>query len=302
MRAVVASPWALTSEFQFARQAVEGESLGADEVPDLLSLSISVTDRIGHLFGPDSPEVLDLAARADREVATFLRFLDQRVGRGRYAVVVTADHGAAPTPSLARRFEVSPRDSLGALSDSTLALWVNAEIATLYRGRMKHRVKDFVTAAGEGQIWLDRDSLAWAGIDVGEAEQAVADSASTFPWLDAGFTAAALSSAAPEGGLARAAALGYFPGRSGDLVFIARPFAFFGAGKYLRGDHGTPYRYDTHVPLLFYGAGVRQGRVRRPISTLDIAPTVSALLGIELPAQCEGHALGEVPGALSGSR
>src|SRR5262249_31270094 len=117
-RATVATPWTLTSEFAFARQAVEGEKLGADDVPDLLSLSISVTDRVGHLFGPDSPESLDLAARADREVAAFLRFLDARVGRGRYAVVVTSDHGAAPTPSLARHFEVSPRDSLGAISDS----------------------------------------------------------------------------------------------------------------------------------------------------------------------------------------
>lgn len=301
-RAVVASPWALTSEFQFARQAVEGESLGSDEVPDLLSISISVTDRIGHLFGPDSPESLDLAARADREVASFLHFLDERVGRGRYAVVVTSDHGAAPTPSLARRFEASPRDSLGALNDSTLARWVDSEIAAAYGGRMKHKVEDFVTAAGEGQIWLDRDSLAYAGIEAGEVERAVADSAFTFPWLEAGFTEATLSQAAADNRLARAASLGYFPGRSGDLVFLAKPFAFFGAGKYLRGDHGTPYRYDTHVPLVFYGQGVAARVVRRPVSTLDIAPTVSALLGIEPPAQCEGQALPEVPGALSGSR
>jgi predicted AlkP superfamily pyrophosphatase or phosphodiesterase len=300
-RAVVASPWTLTQEFLFARQAIEGENLGADDVPDLLSISISVTDRVGHLFGPDSPESLDLAARADREVASFLRYLDQRVGRGRYAVVVTADHGAAPTPSLAQRFEVSPRDSVGALSDSSLARWTSAEIATVFRGRTQHRVSDFVTATGEGQVWLDRDSLARAGIDPAEAARALADSAATLPWLEAGFTAATLASATPEDGLARHAALGYFPGRSGDVVFLARPFAFFGQGRFLRGDHGTPYRYDAHVPLLFYGTGVQAGTVRRPVSTLDIAPTVSAVLGIEPPAQCEGQALLEVPGTAGAS-
>ncbi|HEV8480260.1 MAG TPA: hypothetical protein VGR66_05650, partial [Candidatus Eisenbacteria bacterium] len=108
---------------------------------------------------------------------------------------------------------------------------------------------------------------------------------------------------------ARAAALGYFPGRSGDVIFLAKPFAFFGSGNFLRGDHGSPYRYDTHVPLIFFGAGVRRATVRRPVSTLDIAPTVSALYGIETPARSQGTALIEVPGAgapatapLSGSR
>jgi len=308
-RATVASPWTLTQAFAFARQAVVEEKLGADDVPDLLSLSVSVTDRIGHLFGPDSPEYLDMAARCDREVAAFLRFLDARVGRGRYAVVVTADHGVAPTASLARRFEASPWDSLGAISDSSLALWASAEIAGVYRARARHRVGDFVTAVGEGQVWLDRDSLAWAGIDPAQAAQTLADSAEAFPWLEAGFTGAVLASGNAFDPLARAAALGYFPGRSGDVIFLAKPFAYFGTGKYLRGDHGSPYRYDTHVPLIFFGAGVRRATVRRPVSTLDIAPTVSALYGIEAPARCQGHALLEVPGAdtsatgvLSGSR
>lgn len=308
-RATVASPWALAQSFAFARQAVENEKLGADDAPDLLTLSVSVTDRVGHLFGPDSPEYLDMTARCDREVAAFLHFLDQRVGRGRYAVVVTADHGVAPTPSLARRFEASPWDSIGAISDSALARWVSAEIASVYRARARHRVGDFVTAVGEGEIWLDRDSLSWAGIDMGEAAQTLADSAQTFPWLEAGFTGAALASGGGADALARAAALGYFPGRSGDVIFLAKPFAFFGSGNFLRGDHGSPYRYDTHVPLLFFGAGVRRATVRRPVSTLDIAPTVSALYGIEIPARSQGTALFEVPGAaapaiapLSGSR
>jgi len=307
--ATVASPWALTQTFAFARLAVSEEKLGADDAPDLLALSVSVTDRIGHLFGPDSPEYLDMVARSDREVAAFLRFLDQRVGRGRYAVVVTADHGVAPTPSMARRFEASPWDSLGGISDSSLAQWVNREIAGVYRARARHRVGDFVTAVGEGQVWLDRDSLAWAGIDPAAAAQTLADSAQAFPWLEAGFTSQALAAATGADPLARAAAAGYFAGRSGDVVFLAKPFAYFGTGKYLRGDHGSAYRYDTHVPLLFFGAGVRAGTVRRPVSTLDIAPTVSALFGIEAPARCQGHALLEVPGAdapgapaLSGSR
>ena len=90
-----------------------GEGLGADGVPDLLILSVSITDYIGHGYGPDSPEVLDIAHRVDARLATFLDFLDTKVGRGRWVASLTADHGIAPSPAAAREFEASPRDSVG---------------------------------------------------------------------------------------------------------------------------------------------------------------------------------------------
>ncbi len=95
-------PFALDGLFDFAEAAIAGEGLGTDDVSDLLIISVSITDLVGHQFGPDSPEALDLAARTDRRLASFLRLLDQRIGRGRYTVSVTADHGVAPAPRVAR--------------------------------------------------------------------------------------------------------------------------------------------------------------------------------------------------------
>ena len=294
--AVAATPFAVTNLFAFARQAIEGEELGADGVPDLLTLSVSAPDRVGHLFGPDSPEAMDIAVRCDREVASFLAYLDRRVGRGRYLVAVTSDHGCATTESFARRFEAVSADSVGAIADTSLVEWADGVLDRAMKPR--RRVKQWIRAVGEGALWLDRDSLARAGVTVAAASRTLADSATTWPWLAAGFSGAELAAGLLDRPYAGAVARGYFPGRSGDVVFLARPFAYFGWGAHLRGDHGSPYRYDTHVPLVFFGAGVAHGVRREPVSTVDIAPTVAALIGIEPPAQSEGHALLEPPPTL----
>lgn len=285
------SPYALTNLFDFARRAVEGEEMGADDVPDLLALSVSVNDRVGHVFGPDSPEVLDIAARLDRELADFLEFLDRRVGSGRYAIVFTSDHGVATTPSLARLFEAAAGDSIGPLADSRIHDWAEDTLNRSFPALGAKRPRGWTASIGEGNVWLDRRALAEAGIPVADAARILADSARVSPWFRDGFVSQDLSRAAAGSSLAQQVARGTFPGRSGDVILVSNPFGFFGSGPTLRGDHGSPYRYDVHVPLLLFGWGVRRGVYREPVSTLDIAPTVSLLLGIEEPAQCDGGPL-----------
>jgi hypothetical protein len=277
------SPFALEHLFDFAEAAVKGENLGADNVPDLLIVSVSVTDYVGHRYGPDSPEALDMAARADRAVAEFLDFLNANVGRGRFVVTVTADHGVAPVADVARRYAAAPFDSVGSLRDAVERRWIDRVVG----GPGAHGV---VRSTANGDITFNADTLAALHLTRAQAARTLADSAFASPWFAAGYTADELREAPlgndPRGKLA----CGFFPGRSGDVSLVPRADVVLGYSKETRASHGTPWRYDSHVPFVLFGTGVRAGTFRGPVTTLDIAPTVAALLGVEPPAQCQGHA------------
>jgi hypothetical protein len=148
-------------------------------------------------------------------------------------------------------------------------------------------------SVGSGLVTFDDSVLAVAGVSRGQAARIVADSAATNPWLSAGFTAEDLRAGQGAGPWAQPVARGFHDGRSGDVVLVTRPYVYFGWGATQRSSHGTPHRYDTHVPFVLYGRGVRAGSYRAPVSTIDIAPTMAALLGIPAPAQAEGRVLTE---------
>lgn len=289
-------PVALTTLFDFAEAAIEAERLGADATPDLLVLSVSITDRVGHRYGPDSPEVLDLAHRVDARLAAFLRHLDRVVGKGRYVVSVTSDHGIAAAPSAARRFEVAPGDSAGSLPGARTGAWVSDVLRrALPRAGFAEaaRVDSFALSVGSGIVTFNDARLRAAGVSRAQAARVIADSAATNPWLVGAFTAEDIRANRLPGEQARQVARTFHPDRSGDVVLLPRPYVFFGSGRTLRANHGSPYRYDTHVPLLFYGWGVKAGSFWKPVSTVDIAPRVAALLGVDAPAQSEGRVLDE---------
>ena len=294
-------PVGLTTFFDFAEAAVEHEGLGADGTPDLLILSVSITDRVGHRWGPDSPEALDLAHRLDARLARFLHVLDERVGRGRWALSLTSDHGIPPAPVVARRFEAAAGDSVGGLSSRRVREWVERVLRAALPKQGFSRaagVDSFVAATGAGFVTFDDARLARAGVTRADAARVVADSAAAHPWFAAAFTADDLARVgASSSPLAARVARSFFPGRSGDVVLVPRPNVFFGSvTPTYRTNHGSPWRYDTHVPLLFYGWGIRKGSHWAPVSTVDIAATVAALLGIAAPAQSEGRVLEEALG------
>jgi predicted AlkP superfamily pyrophosphatase or phosphodiesterase len=287
-------PVALTALFDFAEAAIVHEDLGRDAVPDLLVLSVSIPDRVGHRYGPDSPEVLDLAHRLDTRLAAFLRELDHRVGRGRWALSLTADHGVASSAPVAREFEIAPGDSAGGLSGAVVGRWIDRILGdALPAPRGGTKLARFARSVGQGLVTLDDSVLAVAGVTRAQAARVIADSARTNPWLVTGFTADDVRANRLPGTLARQVALGFDPARSGDVVLVPRPYVYYGTGRFFRASHGSPHRYDTHVPLLFYGWGVREGEFWAPVSTFDIAPTVAALLGVDAPAQSEGRILDE---------
>jgi predicted AlkP superfamily pyrophosphatase or phosphodiesterase len=289
-------PVLLTTLFDFAEAAIDHEGLGKDSTPDLLVLSVSITDRVGHRYGPDSPEVLDLAHRVDERLAKFLRHLDVAVGRGRWSLSVTSDHGVVSAAAVARRFEVAPGDSAGSLPNARTSAWVSD---VLRRALPKAgfadaaRIDSFALSVGSGIVTFNDAKLRAARVTRAQAARVIADSAAATPWYLGAFTADDVRAAHAGDDLAMQVRRTFYPDRMGDVVLVPRPYVFFGSGRTLRTNHGSPYRYDTHVPLLFYGWGVRAGSSWKPVSTVDIAPTVAALLGVDAPAQSEGRALDE---------
>jgi arylsulfatase A-like enzyme len=198
-------------------------------------------------------------------------------------LAVTADHGVAPVADVARRLEAAPFDSIGSLRDRMERRWIDRVVG----GPGAHGV---ARAINSGDITFNADTLAALRLTRAQAARSLADSAFASPWFAAGYTAEELRDAPWGDGPRGKLACGYFPGRSGDVSLVARTDVILGYAKETRASHGTPWRYDSHVPFVLFGTGVKAGTYRGPVTTLDIAPTVAALLGVEPPAQCEGHA------------
>jgi hypothetical protein len=277
---IIRHPLSLEGAFDLANAALEGEDMGTDDVPDLLIVSVSATDRVGHLFGPDSPEALDLASRADSLLAGFLKHLDERVGKGRWALTITSDHGVTPNKGLARRFEAAPFDSVGEMSSKKVREWVDRQL----------NGTDLTVSVDGGNIVFDPAKLKGLGVTTEQAARAVADSAYQSPWFSAGFTADEMRVGSASNPMLSRAALGWYPGRSGDAWVVAANNVFYEDSPRFRAGHGSAAREQRLVPFVLYGEGVTPGIYREPISTLDVAATTARLLGIEPPAQCEGVA------------
>ena len=281
-------PLALEGLFELAQAALDGERLGSDDTPDLLVISVSATDRVGHVFGPDSPEALDLASRADSTLGAFLTLLDRRVGRGRWTAIVTADHGATPNANLARRFEAAPFDSVGPMPGKALESWIDRVLGAPAKG-----VNGLALSTYDGAVVFNAAKLQRLGLTREAAARIVADSAFASPWFAAGYTADDARHAGVGDPQLERVACGWFPGRSGDVLLLPATDVFFDASARSRAGHGGPQRELRLVPFVMYGAGIRPGVYRDPVSMLDIAPTMARILGIEPPAQCEGRSRDE---------
>ncbi|HXG67431.1 MAG TPA: alkaline phosphatase family protein [Blastocatellia bacterium] len=266
---------------EFAKAATEAESLGADQFPDLLSVSFSAPDLVGHYYGPDSQEVHDTWLRLDRTIAQLLDYLDRRVGLANVIIAVTGDHGVAPVPE----YMQSLGYDAGRVSGKEIEETANRALAARY-GEGK-----WVQALVNDQLYLDAKLIAERKADPAEAQRVAGEAALSVPGIVNYFTRAQIvEGRMPAGPIARRIMNGFNRARSGDVWVITKPFAFITEGN-LATTHGSPYNYDAHVPVIFYGAGVRPGRYSVECSPSDIAPTLAELLGVEPPANRVGRAL-----------
>ncbi|MCW5549584.1 MAG: alkaline phosphatase family protein [Opitutaceae bacterium] len=277
------SPMASEILVEFVIAAVVAENLGRRAATDLLCIGFSQIDFLGHAFGPDSVEMMDAVLRLDRLLARLLSFLDGHMGKGNYLVVLTADHGVAPLPE--RMATRSPAISHGRLDWPAIEAGLDAALSG--------------DSASADQRWFVRDgmgfhlvpeTLAQVQVSRADGETRLRQALQARPEFRAAFTRTELQSERPLGPLGEAVRLSYHEERSPDVVYVLNRYFVDRRGS--GSNHGTPYDYDTHVPLLWYGRGVPQGvRGHRRVGMQDIAPTLAALLQVPRPPQSTGSSL-----------
>lgn len=295
------SPFANDLLVSFTQQAIINEQLGQDDDTDVLTVSLSANDYVGHRYGPYSQEVMDVTLRVDRQIGTLLDFVQTRIGLANTLVAFTSDHGVAPIP------EHTAAIGLGGQRIKTAEIMtaVRAAISARYNPTNKspdptadyiYKFEDYgVMRDGfvNGNIYFNYTALARDGVKLDEIAQVVGAAALKIPGIARYFTRAQLLRGATSitDPIERRALHGFHPARSGDLVLIAEPFKYL--GDTIAATHGTPYSYDTHVPTMLMGFGITPGRYYEAASPADIAPTLCALLGLTVPASATGRVLVE---------
>ncbi len=278
---------------RFAMEAVQAEQLGQHDDPDLLALGFSANDAVGHSYGPDSHEVMDITVRTDRELERLFGFLDRQIGMDRVLVVLTSDHGVAPLPELVR--ERNPTVQAARINHRLIAAAAERALQTRYgapRGPAWMTRPAWIMYPGWPWMHLNLPGLEERGIALEEAEQVAKEAIRAMPGVARVVTATELRQrsrdAAPS-----STELSFYPGRSGQLYYAFSPYVvplYEGGGT----DHGSPWTYDAHVPLLWFGPGIVSGVYQEPAAAVDIAPTLSTLLGINSPERLQGRVLREI--------
>ena len=280
------TPWGNTLTTDFALAAVAGEQLGQDGITDLLAISYSSPDLLGHRVGIRALEMEDMYLRLDRDLARLLDGLDKRVGKGQYTVFLTSDHGAADVPAYMRDLKGSAGYAEVQRLRTDLEIGMGKRLGT----------GNWVRTIINEQVFLNDSLIAVRKLEPALVQRIAADVLLTFPVVAEALTASDLVRSDFHSPVRANVQRGFMPQRSGDVCFVLRPGHFDHEGWASgRGTtHGSPWNYDTHIPILFFGKGVRSGEVLRRTHITDIAPTISMLLGMPMPDAATGVVVPEV--------
>jgi type I phosphodiesterase/nucleotide pyrophosphatase len=279
--ALEATPWGNELIEQFALRALESEKLGANGKIDVLAVSYSSNDYVGHRVGPDAPETRDMAIRVDRLIGDLMRAAEAQAGAGNVLTVMTADHGVAPVPEVNQKRRMPG----GRLDPQQLRGAVEKALAARFgEGR-------WIASAGDS-IFFNPEPIPGRRLDESEMERIAAEALRTLPHVFRVYTRTQLlNGAILEDEVGRRVRNGFNAARSGNVTVILDPYWMVSpAGT----THGAPFGYDTHVPILFQGPGVRPGRYNRSVAVNDIAPTLATMLDVETPSGSAGHVLDEM--------
>lgn len=274
-------PFADTMTLEFARAALEGEQLGGDEAPDILSISLSGHDYVNHAFSAESRLSHDHFLQLDRMLQKFFQNLDARVGKNNYVAVLTADHGFTPA------VEYSASQGL-----PTVRISGSQTLANISAGlEAKFGPRRWVVGFSGSSLLLDRNLLKQRPAERDAIIEEARKLLMAEPGAAAAYTRTELQSGSRAGEpLFAQLRKSWHPEVSGDIQYAIKPNWMFGFGA--AATHGSPYPNDTHVPILFYGpAWLGAGKVDQRVGVVDIAPTLAALLKVPTPAASEGLAL-----------
>lgn len=267
----------LTTDFAMA--AIDGENLGKNSDTDILTLSYSSTDYVGHNFGVNSKEIQDTYLRLDKNIADLLNFLDERVGKDNYIVFLTADHAAVEVPAYLESVNIPAGyfDTKGFIEKAKDFV------------EEKYGDKNLIENISNDQVFFNYGLLDQMGIESKELQEKLAAFILSQDKIHRVYTRNQIVSGAYEKSMEALIKNGFNHKRSGDVAYIMEPSVI----SYPRqgSTHGSSYVYDTHVPMLFYGKGIKEGSTSRRSEIVDIAPTIATLLGISFPNATTGEPL-----------
>ena len=282
-RSLEASPWGNEMIEEFAEQALVNEKLGQHKGTDLFTVSFSSNDYVGHAMGPDSPEVHDISLRTDLVLGKLFAAIEKSVGMANVVVVLTADHGVNPVPEVN-----AARHMPGGRADSAaLAKALEDGLSAKYGGGK------WIVGKEGWQPYFNLDLIASKKLDEAEVQRTAANIARKIPHVFAVFTGQQLlNGPLPSTRVADGVQAGFFNGRSPDLIVLQDPFYLFEGTS--GTSHGSPFNYDNHVPMIFMGFGLKPGHYYQRVAVNDIAPTVSAIVGVQEPSGSVGRVLQEM--------
>ncbi len=282
------TPWGNTIVADFAKAAVLAEGMGKDGVTDFLAVSFSSTDIIGHAMGPNAIEVEDTYLRLDKTLEDLFNFLDKEVGKGLYTVFLTADHAVAEVP----QYMIDNNIPAGYFKPTLVKTGLNEHLQKYFPG--KTIVEEFTSE----QVYINHQAFEGdpkaSGIDLFVATELITKFLLNTEGVAQVFPATTLRQAnSDEVGIRGKVVRGFHSKRSGDIAFVLEP-GWFAWGGVTGATHGSGYSYDTHVPILFYGAGIPKGSSSQFHTITDISPTLSVLLNIKFPSGCTGQPITEI--------
>ena len=276
------TPYGNSMTTDFALAALDGEKLGVDDTPDFLAISYSSTDYVGHQFGVNSKEIQDTYLRLDEDIERLLKALDKQIGEGEYLVFLTADHGAVDVPAYLRDQKIPS----GYMDSQTMSAKFKEFLAYTY-GEV-NLIKNYSNA----QFFLDHDVIKNLDLEIKEVQESIAQELLTYDGISSVYTGYQMVQNEYTKGIPYILQNGYNQKRSGDVLLVLDPAVVYYPET--GSTHGSPYIYDTHVPLLFFGKGIKKGSTVARTESPDIAPTLASLLGIAFPNGTTGSPIVQV--------
>lgn len=276
------TPYGNSLTVDFAIAAIKGEHLGKDNSTDFLNISFSSTDYIGHNFGVNSKEIQDTYLRLDKDIERLINNLDILVGNNSYLLFLTSDHGATQVPKFLKSIKIPG----GYFKEASEHIAIKNHIYNHFK------IDSLIEHISNNQIFLNNTIIKKQELDRYQIQNEVAKYLLHIKEINSVYTRTQLLNGNYTSGIASLLQKGFHHKRSGDIFYSLTPYTI--AYSETGSTHGSGYTYDTHIPLLFYGAGISKGSTRRKTTIIDIAPTVSALIQISLPNAATGTIINEV--------
>ncbi len=273
------TPYGNTFTLDVAKAAIQNYTLGKNSVPDFITVSLSSTDYIGHKFGPNSIEIEDTYLRLDKDIADFLTYLDKNIGVNNYTLFLTADHGVAHIPEYLKENKIPT----GNWENDSMVKVLNVAI------KEKFNIEKVILSEQNYQLYLNDEVIATNTINKENIINFIIAYCENQKGIAQAFEIQKLNATTLPEPIKKMLANGYHKKRSGDIQIILEP-AWIDGGK-TGTTHGLWNPYDTHIPMLWYGNGINKGKSNKTMYMTDIAPTIAALLKIQMPNGCVGEVM-----------